>query len=118
MIRVCEPSLSELEIAYVTEALKNNWLSSVAPPVQLFEEMFAKRFGVRHAVATNSGGSALFLALWALGHSPPRRGHPADVHDGGDAGRGDPVRGHACPRRCRIQHREHRRGAHRGEDHA
>src|SRR5215468_3676762 len=70
MIRVCEPSLSDLEITYVTEALTNNWLSSIAPPVQLFEEMFAKRFGVRHAVAANSGGSALFLALWTLGIRP------------------------------------------------
>jgi perosamine synthetase len=70
MIRVCEPSLSVLEITYVTEALTNNWLSSIAPPVQLFEEMFAKRFGVRHAVAANSGGSALFLALWTLGIRP------------------------------------------------
>ncbi len=67
MIRVCEPSLSDLEKKYVNEALENNWLSSIAPPVQLFEEAFAKRFGVRHAVAVNSGGSALFLALWTLG---------------------------------------------------
>lgn len=67
MIRVCEPSLSDLEKTYVNEALDNNWLSSVAPPVQRFEEMFAKRFGVRHAIAVNSGGSALFLVLWTLG---------------------------------------------------
>ena len=70
MIRVCEPSLSELEKKYVNEALENNWLSSIAPPVQLFEEAFAKKFGVRHAVAVNSGGSALFLALWTLGIRP------------------------------------------------
>ncbi len=70
MIRVCEPSISDLEITYVTEALTNNWLSSIAPPVQLFEEMFAKRFGIRHAIAANSGGSALFLALWTLGIRP------------------------------------------------
>lgn len=67
MIRVCEPSLTDLEKKYVNEALENNWLSSTAPPVQLFEEAFARRFGVRHAIAVNSGGSALFLALWTLG---------------------------------------------------
>ncbi len=67
MIRVCEPSLTDLEKKYVNEALENNWLSSIAPPVQLFEEAFAKKFGVKHAVAVNSGGSALFLALWTLG---------------------------------------------------
>jgi len=67
MIHVCEPSLTELEKKYVHEALENNWLSSTSPPVQLFEEAFARRFGVRHAVAVNSGGSALFLSLWTLG---------------------------------------------------
>jgi perosamine synthetase len=67
MIRVCEPSLSDLESKYVAEALDHNWLSSVAPPVALFEELFAKRFAAKHGVAVNSGGSALFLALWTLG---------------------------------------------------
>jgi perosamine synthetase len=70
MIRVCEPSISELEREYVRQALNSNWLSSIAPPVAHFEEAFAKRFGAKHAVAVNSGGSALFLALWALGIRP------------------------------------------------
>jgi perosamine synthetase len=72
LINVCEPSLSELEKKYVQEALDRNWLSSIAPPVHMFEEAFAKRWGVKHAVAVNSGGSALFLALWTLGI---REGH-------------------------------------------
>ena len=67
MIRVCEPSLSELEKKYLREALDRNWLSSIAPPVAQFEEAFAHRFGARHAIAVNSGGSALFLSLWTLG---------------------------------------------------
>ncbi len=66
-IRVCEPSISELEKRYVMEALSNNFISSVAPPVAKFKEEFAKKIGVKHAVAVNSGGSALFLTLWALG---------------------------------------------------
>ena len=70
MIHVCEPSVSELEKKYVMEALENNWLSSTAPPVGLFERAFAERFDVAHAVAVNSGGSALFLALWTLGIRP------------------------------------------------
>ena len=72
MIRVCEPSLSDLEKKYVCEALENNWLSSIAPPVHLFEEAFASRWGAKHAIAVNSGGSALFLALWTAGI---REGH-------------------------------------------
>ncbi len=67
MIRVCEPSLSDVERKHVQEALEHNWLSSIAPPVAQFEEAFAKRFGTKHALAVNSGGSALFLALWTLG---------------------------------------------------
>src|SRR5205823_6479771 len=43
---------------------------SVAPPVPRFEQAFAEKFGVKHAVAVNSGGSALFLALKALGLGP------------------------------------------------
>src|SRR2546428_13863908 len=70
MIHVCEPSVSELEKKYVMEALENNWLSSTAPPVGLFDRAFAERFDVAHAVAVNSGGSALFLALWTLGIRP------------------------------------------------
>lgn len=67
MIHVCEPSLSDLEKRYVHEAVEKNWLSSIAPPVRMFEEAFAERWGMKHAIAVNSGGSALFLALWTLG---------------------------------------------------
>lgn len=70
MIHVCEPSLSDAERNYVIEALSNNWISSIAPPVRMFEEAFALRLGVKNAIAVNSGGSALFLALWSLGIRP------------------------------------------------
>lgn len=69
-IRLCEPDIGDREIRYVAEAIKNREVSSGAPPVGRFEEAFAKFFGARHAVATNSGGSALFLALKALGIGP------------------------------------------------
>ncbi len=70
MIPVCEPAVSELEKRYVLDAIDNNWLSSIAPPVQMFEQEFAERWGSKHAIAVNSGGSALFLALWTLGVRP------------------------------------------------
>jgi len=69
-IRVCEPDISELEIKYVTEAIKRTEISSIAPPVRKLENAFAEKFGMKHAVAVNSGGSALFLALKALGIGP------------------------------------------------
>ena len=40
------------------------------PPVERFEEEFAAYCGVRHAVAVNSGTSALHLALLAAGVGP------------------------------------------------
>src|SRR3990167_10260328 len=66
-IYVCEPDITEKEISYVTDAIKKNYLSSIAPPVRNFENAFAERFGMKHAIAVNSGGSALFLTLKALG---------------------------------------------------
>ncbi len=66
-IRVCEPDITDKELAYVTEAIRKNELSSIAEPVRKFEEAFAKKYGVKHAIAVNSGGSALFLVMKALG---------------------------------------------------
>jgi perosamine synthetase len=69
-IKVCEPSIGDAEIQHVVEALRQNHLSSASPPVRRFESAFATRLGIEHAVATNSGGSALFLVLKALGIGP------------------------------------------------
>lgn len=69
-IPLCEPDISGLEIKYVTEAIKNNMVSSSAPPVRSFEDAFAKSFGAKHAIAVNSGASALFLTVKALGIGP------------------------------------------------
>ena len=66
-IRVCEPDITDKELAYVTEAIRKNELSSIAEPVRKFEEAFAKKYGIKHAIAVNSGGSALFLVMKALG---------------------------------------------------
>ena len=38
--------------------------------VEAFEEEFARYLGVRHTVGVNSGTSALYLALLALGIGP------------------------------------------------
>lgn len=51
----------------MTEAIRKNEISSIAPPVKNFENAFAERFGAKYAIAVNSGGSALFLVLKALG---------------------------------------------------
>jgi len=67
MIQVCRPSTTSKEIVWVLKALKENRISSTGGYVEQFEEEFAKKIGSKYCVAVNSGGSALFLALWALG---------------------------------------------------
>ena len=50
----------------VLEALRSRWLTG-GPRVEEFERLFAEYIGVKHAVACNSGTSALHSVLWALG---------------------------------------------------
>ncbi|MDO8265284.1 MAG: DegT/DnrJ/EryC1/StrS family aminotransferase [Candidatus Parcubacteria bacterium] len=67
MIPVCRPDISQKEIKWVNRALKENRISSTGGFVELFEKEFAKKIGTKYAVACNSGGSALFLALSVFG---------------------------------------------------
>ena len=65
-VPVNEPLLSKEAAANVAQAMESRWLSSQGPFVKQFEEDYAKRFGVKYAVTTTSGTSALHLALAAL----------------------------------------------------
>ena len=67
MIRIAEPRISSKDIDSVVQTLLNNELSGRSPICKEFEDAFANKFRVRHAIAVNSGTSALFLALKALG---------------------------------------------------
>lgn len=51
---------------YIQECLNTSWISSQGKYVELFEKNFAKYVGVKYATTTNSGTSALHLALLAL----------------------------------------------------
>lgn len=66
-IPVCTPSTSKREIKWVLKALKENKISSTGGYVEKFEQEFAKKIGTKYCVAVNSGFSALFLTLCALG---------------------------------------------------
>lgn len=68
-MRFSRPNLSSLEEEYLTKALKEGHLSD-GVLVKQFEDKFKGMFGYRHAVAMNSGTSALHLALLALGIGP------------------------------------------------
>ncbi|MBF0123646.1 MAG: DegT/DnrJ/EryC1/StrS family aminotransferase [Candidatus Omnitrophica bacterium] len=66
-ISVCQPYLGGREMEYVTEALKDGWISSSGKYVTAFEEEFAKYCGVCHGIAACNGTVAIHLALVALG---------------------------------------------------
>ena len=69
-IPVAAPVLDGREREYVLECLDSNWISSAGRFIEAFERSFAETCGVRHAVATNNGTTALHLALVALGLKP------------------------------------------------
>jgi len=58
------------ELKYVTEAIKDGWISSQGPKVKEFEAAFAKFNNSKFGVACSSGTTALQLALRALNVGP------------------------------------------------
>ena len=69
MIRVARPSVGEEEAAAVREVLLSGKFVS-GRRVEQFEQSLGEYVGADHVVATNSGTSALHLALVALGVGP------------------------------------------------
>jgi len=69
-IPVFDATVTDSAKRYVNEVLDSGWVSSAGPMVGRFEEAFADRIGVRHAVSTSSGTTALHLGL-ALLHLQP-----------------------------------------------
>ena len=65
------PVFSETEDHELLDALHSGkWNRYGGKHVTAFEKAYAERAGVKHCVATNSGTSALFAALGALGIGP------------------------------------------------
>lgn len=67
---VAQPKMVGNERKYVLDCLDTNWISSNGKYIGAFEEEFAKFCGVKHAIATNNGTTALHLALVGLGLQP------------------------------------------------
>jgi perosamine synthetase len=70
MIPVNEPLIAPNALAYVRDCIESGWISSAGTYISRFEEAFARYLGVRHAVTTTSGTTALHLALAAAGIGP------------------------------------------------
>jgi perosamine synthetase len=65
------PLFSDKDIAEVAAVLRDGRLTSITgPTVKAFEDKFAAKYGVKYALATCNGVTALHLALSALGIGP------------------------------------------------
>jgi perosamine synthetase len=64
---VSQPSIGDNELAYVSDAVKSGWVSSIGKYIEQFESMFAAFCGTRYALAVSNGTTALHLALVSAG---------------------------------------------------
>jgi perosamine synthetase len=66
-IPVSQPSIGDKELAYVTDAVRSGWVSSLGPYIEKFERQFAEYCGTRFALTASNGTTGLHLALLAAG---------------------------------------------------
>jgi perosamine synthetase len=64
------PTISDLEVQYGVDAVKNGWNSNWAHYLNSFEKEFAAYIGVAHAMTTSSCTGAMHLTLLAAGIGP------------------------------------------------
>lgn len=69
-IHYTKPSVGELELDYVTDAVRNGWGERCYDYIYRLQRDFAGYLGVAHAVATSSCTGALHLGLRALDIGP------------------------------------------------
>ena len=65
-----KPYITEKEVEYVTDAVRNGWGKQCYAYINRFEELFKQYLGVKHAIATSSCTGALHMGLAALGVGP------------------------------------------------
>ena len=70
MIPLAEPVLTGNEARYLQECVTSNFVSTVGPFVSRFEDLVAATTGAHHVVATNTGTSAIHVALLVVGVRP------------------------------------------------
>ena len=69
MIPYTRPSITQLEILYVNDAVSNGWGEKCYDYIERFERQFAEYVGVNYAISTSSCTGAMTLGLAALGIS-------------------------------------------------
>lgn len=66
-IPITTPSISNLEIDYVQDAIANGWGERCYDYIKRFEKLFSEYLGVKYSLATSSCTGAIHLALLAMG---------------------------------------------------
>lgn len=69
-IWLSKADVTELEVEYVTRAMRSGWVTPAGPDLNAFETEVAQRVGVDHAVGLASGTAGLHLALVSWGIRP------------------------------------------------
>ena len=67
---ISAPLLKGNELKYIIDCVETNWISSQGNYIVDFENEFAKKYSVKHALTTMNGTVALHLALHAAGIGP------------------------------------------------
>jgi hypothetical protein len=78
-INIATPCLGEEEWQAMREPIMSGWLTQ-GPKVREFEQAFAVRHGVKHALAATSCTTALHSGIGRLGYRTGRRGHCACLY--------------------------------------
>lgn len=79
-IHYTKPSITDLEVAYATDAARNGWGERCYEYIGKFERAFADHLGVKHAIATSSCTGAIHLGLAALNVGPGDEVILADIN--------------------------------------
>ncbi|MHB8957902.1 MAG: DegT/DnrJ/EryC1/StrS family aminotransferase [Pirellulaceae bacterium] len=66
-VYLSSPHMSPRERELLLDAFDSNWVAPLGPHVDAFEQEFAEKIGVKHAVALSSGTAALHIAMQLLG---------------------------------------------------
>lgn len=69
-IPISKPSITDLEISMVCDAVKSGWVSSIGDYITKFESEYAKFCNTKYALTVSNGTVGLHLALVSLGVKP------------------------------------------------
>ena len=70
MILTAGPSITQKEIEYGVDAIKNGWNTQHSDYIKKFEEEFGGYVGAKYSMATSSCTGAMHLTMVALGYGP------------------------------------------------